>query len=379
LLAIGLWLLLDKNPLCFVVFWAMIFTRLELLIVLAFVLVYCFFQKTFSYKVILCWCVIGATPFIIFALYFWGTLIPNTVIAKQQLYLISYFEIIWRLVDSLLPDFPYYAFEFEEYGMVVYQFIYLVALVALIVYFIFHGIRTKPGDKTKGMFYLLLVSGAVIVGAYAWRKVLLFGWYIPLYVIPISFGLYGIVFLSKKPTRWILIVALIPGILSLLGNFSQTLLSVAMNDPSLYPNFMEGSRVRKYIQLGETLYQKYPGATLMTSEIGGLGYGYQGYIFDGAGLVSPQALQFHPMKVPEERNNGLLGSIPVDFIELVDPDIIVSYDVFVEAFLQSELGDQYIRIREPIFLDDDLERSQSRQIWDSSNLNVFIRKDLKQP
>lgn len=374
LLVTGLLLLLSKNPWCFVAFWGMVFTRLEFLIVLPLVLVYCSFQKAFSYKVILRWCVISATPFVVFALYFWGTLVPNTVIAKQQVYSLSYLDVTLLLTNSLLPDFSYYAWELK--AQPVYKFTCLMVLAVLIVYFIFSEIRTKPNDKNKGMFYLLLASGVAIMGAYALRKVLIFEWYIPLYVTPISFGLYGIVFLNKKLTRWVLIVAMTPWILSVLGNFSQTLLSVAMNDTSLYPNFSTGARVRKYIQLGEILYRKYPGATLMTSEIGGLGYSYPGYIFDGVGLISPQALQFHPMKVPEERSSGYLGSIPVNFVKLVKPDIIVSYDIFIQAFLRSELANQYVRIREPVFLDDDLQRSQSKQIWGSSNLYVFIRKDL---
>jgi len=376
LLVIGLLLLFRENPICFAVFGGMVFTRLEFVVLLLAVLVYCFYRNTFSFKAILSWLLLGTAPFVAFALVYWGTIIPNTVIAKAQVYSLSLIEVAVSLINSLFPSFWFYSWGFRVAS--IYKFAYTIVLVILVIHFIVSiEIRKTSANKDRVLSYLLLVSGVAIICAYFLRKVLIFRWYVPLYTIPILFALYRIIFLDKnKLAQGILLVAVTPWLFSLLGSFSQVMLSAFLNDPYLYPNFVAGARVRKYLQIGEHLYKQYPDAALLTSEIGGLGYSFPGYIIDGAGLVSPQALQFHPMKFPEDRDAGNLGAIPIDFIEIVTPEIIVSYDVFIRTFLRSDYNGEYIRIKEPILLDDDLESSQYKEIWGSRNMNIFIRKDI---
>jgi hypothetical protein len=82
------------------------------------------------------------------------------------------------------------------------------------------------------------------------------------------------------------------------------------------------------------------------------------------------------MKVPEERANGLIGAIPVKFIQQTNPEIVVSYDIFIESFSKSDLASRYVLIREPIFLEDDLLRKNYPEPWVGKNLNIFIRKDI---
>ena len=114
----------------------------------------------------------------------------------------------------------------------------------------------------------------------------------------------------------------------------------------------------------------------MSSEIGGLGYTFKGHIVDAAGLTSPEALRFHPMKIPEERSGGEIGAIPVGFVEEVRPDVIVSYDIFIEAFLRSNIRFDYVRIKKPLFLQDDMAFYSPATFWSSYNLNIFYLKDF---
>ena len=65
----------------------------------------------------------------------------------------------------------------------------------------------------------------------------------------------------------------------------------------------------------------------------------------------------------------------MEFIATTQPDLIVSYDVFIEAFLQSEVVKQYARARCPLFLDDDMARLPGAVFWESRYLNVFARKN----
>ena len=373
LLAAGSLLWLDQKPLCFLIFWGMAFTRLEYAIVLILVMGYGSIQKRFSVATILRYSALGATPFILFALYFWGTLIPNTTVAKQKVYALTARQSAVSLANTILPDLAFHRWEFHLPPTD--KLIYLLVLATMIILFIVYTHRQKPThDRT--IFYLFLMAGIAVIGAYGWRKLLVFNWYVPLYTVLIGVALYRLVFLTATRARWLLLIAMLPYFFLTAVYFSETISAVATDDPSFYPNFAPGARVRKYIELGRTLKRQYPSATLLSSEIGGLGYGFAGYIFDGAGLISPAAISFHPMKIPEERSSGYLGAIPPEFVRLVNPDIIVSYDIFIEAFLRSDVADHYVRYQEPIFLEEDLQRSPSKNIWGSKILYVFVKKGL---
>jgi hypothetical protein len=117
----------------------------------------------------------------------------------------------------------------------------------------------------------------------------------------------------------------------------------------------------------------------MSSEIGGLGYTFEGRVIDGVGLISPQALEHHPMRVPEQRSYGFIGAIPAGFVEESSPELIVALDIFVEELLRSEVASSYAVIREPVYIDEDLRFAPSPVVWWSRNLNILIRKDLLPP
>jgi len=190
--------------------------------------------------------------------------------------------------------------------------------------------------------------------------------------VPIVIGLICLYCPRLSPSSVLFVLLLsIPFNLNLI----QTTIAAA-GHPYLYTGFETGARVRNYLEVGSNLYADYPNATLMTSEIGGLGYSFKGYIVDAAGLASPNAMRFHPMDVPEERSSGDLGAIPVGFIEEIRPDLIISYDIFIESFLRSNAIDDYIHIKKPLFLHQDLAEYGSDSFWSSYYLNVFYQKDF---
>ena len=124
------------------------------------------------------------------------------------------------------------------------------------------------------------------------------------------------------------------------------------------------------------MYEDYPDAVLMSSEICGLGYGFDGYIIDAAGLASPAALNYHPLSVPEQRSSGVHGSIPLRLIQDYSPDIIVSYDIFIEEFLLSEEQKVYSHWRCPLFIEEDIHLRDIKTFWSSEYLNIFLNKNL---
>lgn len=369
LLFAGLLLWGKGYPAAFALFGAMLFTRLELSLCFGLILAYSLLKKSFAYRKILFWSLAGLLPFIIFALYFWGTLIPNTIIAKQQIYSLSYLDALSVVINLFLP--PFFSWQISPIVKVAYVAIWLIFLAHFILS---TEIRVRTLGQERFVAYILLLAGIGVMFAYSWRKVLVFGWYVPLYVVPAGIALQQIICLNNRRPRWFMMIISLPWFLAILGQPAQ-ILAAATHNPALYPNFDSGARVRKYLQIGAILYEQYPNATVMTAEIGGLGYEFEGYLLDGAGLISPAALPFHPLKIPEERS-GQLGAIPVGFIALMDPDIIVAYDGFVEAFVRSEIAGRYVRVTEPVFLEGDLQLSTTKEVWGNQELYIFFKPNL---
>jgi hypothetical protein len=111
----------------------------------------------------------------------------------------------------------------------------------------------------------------------------------------------------------------------------------------------------------------------MTSEIGGLGWGFHGKILDGVGLASPEAIRYHPMRVPDERSSGLWGEIPAGFVRDSHPDLIVSYDMFAESALPAALSLGYADYSYPQFVRED--RAKAKNLWMARWMHVLVASD----
>ena len=194
-------------------------------------------------------------------------------------------------------------------------------------------------------------------------------------MLPISIAYFSYSYLIDHPKSIIIKLPLL--ILFLLSTISilTTLYSIFYK-PNVFALFESGSRVKMYLVVGKIINEDYPDAKLLTPEIGGLGYSFTGKIFDAMGLASSDALSFHPMKVPQQRSNGGLALIPPDYVRFIKPDIIVSYDIFAEALLQDDVSAQYNIITLPAYLPEDAIYSESKTIFGSKYLRIYIQKSL---
>ena len=186
----------------------------------------------------------------------------------------------------------------SKWGKVVYP------VLGLAWWFYSRDRRARPAG------ILLAAFGASLGLAYVARKTFIFAWYLPLVWVPLAVGV--LLWSNRKRTGpAVLSVGLTAAMLVPLFGSDLSVLPVAMREPpGNIAGFEESARVHEYRRIGAALYQQCPTGTLMTSEIGGLGWGFRGTILDGAGLGSPEAIRYHPMRVPEERSNGSLGEIP---------------------------------------------------------------------
>jgi hypothetical protein len=248
---------------------------------------------------------LGALPYVVYDYYFFGTLLPNTIKAKAVVYSLSYGATLLTILGRLIDDLPLSSacsirVSYET------AFAYVLFLLGLVCahvgIFTFRETKFLVGNGNKRSYVsgLIMLWGVCVLGAYVATKTHIFPWYEPLYEVPVLLVI-GITILGIRSRFALLglVVFAIPMLGQMLG-LSQVISAASVN-PACYQDFESGARVRHYVQIGNWLYDQYPHATLMTSEIGGLGYGFKGHMVDGAGLISPDALQYHPMSVPKCR------------------------------------------------------------------------------
>jgi hypothetical protein len=358
LLGFGAWLYYRGNALAFLFLAAAPFFRMEMWA--AFIL---FAAGAVIFKQVklissLVFSALGALPFFTYNMYFFGTNVPNTIGAKSVIYDLT-------AIDTLLKEW----FSFLQ-GNVAGKYISVFLVVVFVVLVAITVVR-KFAEANN---YLLMAFGVGIAIAYVFKKILVFHWYVPIYTLPVLLGCFiWIVRERRVAFSAVLLLLLLPYMFL----FAQAVFASVTGEFQVYKNFKPGSRVQQYLQVSQWLNKKYPNAVLMTSEIGGLGYGFEGKILDGCGLISPEAIKYHPMKVPEQRTSSLIGAIPLKYAEQKKPELLVSLESFCEEFSHSKFAhEKYYKIQLPVFTARDLRLSPDSTIWGSNFLLVYIRKDI---
>jgi hypothetical protein len=368
--------LLDNRPYSLLLFSLLPFFRPELAVLSLLATGYAIFVQRASLKRLLL-LLLGALPMILFNLIFFGTLIPNTIHAKSLVYTLGYGETIAQFLARMIDDVFLLRLLnlFPSTHQLIYVFLFLILLSGILAIYLLQqawkGLHQMIW-QVDPFFLILLLWSIGLIGAYSVMRTKLFTWYEPLYLIPAWLGVcIALSSFQSKLSGWVAIPLIVSQGIGIL----EIILAIVVN-PVIYQDFGETARVRRYLTVGQELYACYPQARLMTSEIGALGYAFHGYIYDGMDLASPSALSFHPMPIPDQRQSGSIGAIPVEFIQQEQPDIILSYDVFIESFLRSQIIGQYALYPIAILNENDQQLSGIQDVWGSKNLNIFINKDF---
>lgn len=305
-----------------------------------------------------------AIPFcvlVILTLAFWGTLIPNTVRAKQVVYDLSK-SLVFRMVFFHI---------FPERILAKISPFYII--VSAIVIFLVAALSRIPWSKLlhewRGRWIISVGAGGILIAAaYVMKDVFVHGWYAPLFVVPILF-FFAVTaschFLQKAVFAFLLITPFLTFMDYIAG---------AVYTP-YYLNRGMGARVQRYLDVGEALRDVYPDARLMSSEIGALGYSFEGYVLDGLGLITPEALDHHPLEVGTQRSHGAMGEIPLNYVKEAEPGIIVTYPILAEEFGDPYIKDNYQKISVPAFSTRFQKRTREKSIYGSDHLDIYIRED----
>jgi len=225
-----------------------------------------------------------------------------------------------------------------------------------------------------------LLFGTMLFGLYLARHSYIFSWYVPLFMFTMLFCYFWIASLHN---RWIRLTV---ATLSLFLSFLPTVIAVheaqgvLSNQPQTYQDYIMGLRVQQYIRVAQSLAERYPHATLMAPEIGGIGWGFDGQIIDAVGLVSPEVLRYHPMPFPEQRAHGGLGAIPPQAVSDLKPDLIVTLDLFSQALQKAiadgQLPDYLLQESYPAITSNDPADLQRSDDTGLGMIRVFVRRDL---
>lgn len=288
---------------------------------------------------------------LLFDQHYFAVIIPNTVIAKGRVYHVAWAEFF---STSLLMHRPE-----------------LVALLLASGLLVHHALRNgvPPWERANALFPLLLLM------LYWLTRTLLFEWYLPIILVPLAVSSV----LLPAPRRRLCVAVLL---LTALRPFPMRSVLEAygllVGNDTMYRDYLPGARVRQYTRIGADLWHLFPTATLMTSEIGGLGWAFRGKVIDAAGLVSPECLTYHPMKVPEERANGTVGAIPPQAVRDLQPMLVVSMETFSEAFRRDLASGRMPGYRlfktYPVINEADSARSGIGELWNAQFTQVYVRQ-----
>ncbi|MBN2537067.1 hypothetical protein JXB37_02180, partial [candidate division WOR-3 bacterium] len=235
------------------------------------------------------------------------------------------------------------------------------------------GSTTEDGRRLTFACLLPAAGLVLMVAFYAVSNPLMFPWYYPALVLLLyalaaagSAGLVG----SRQPAAraaGVTAVALLL-VLSAHGPAARLFSGRPVTDVAVASDPVR-ARVLAYRAAADWLNENLPPGTEVTaSEVGSLGYYYDGPVFDCCGLVSPAAVRFQPGEA-DERSHPTQGVIPRRMVFELRPDVIVTMPVFARRSLygQDWFWESYVGVEQfPL----------PARLWGSATVDVLVRSDL---
>jgi hypothetical protein len=302
-----------------------------------------------------------AVPLIAFQLIFFGTLWPHTAQAKAIVYQINPQEFVRLLL---------YASFGEEVTKQIIPLVVMSLVVASLM--VVAGASRITLPRATGWLYVVAPALMIII-AYAANKVVVFPWYPALFLVPLHLALLALATGSGLRVACLSLLALVPVVAE------GALFSLGLVDAHRAPNFQSGTRASHLLEIGDALEHQYPGASLVAPEIGALGFSFKGDIIDGVGLVTPRALNFHPMNVPDQRSAGFLGAVPARLVVETKPTLIVGLETLMEELLRSDVMSEYRRYNLSPIASRDRSDSSKDKVWGSSAIVLLVRNTAPEP
>ncbi len=284
-------------------------------------------------------------PWLLFALLYFGNFIPQSILAKSEVYRVPQFMAFRAFLVQLRTLFPFSLPPLRDPEPLFRQLWQALLPVVLCGLGLLVALRRAPRAWVIGAY------AALFIAFYSVGNPLWLGWYeIPLMPLYQALVLTAVVWSAAPAAR------LLPGaaggnapLARALAAHSLAFAAVAiMTLPHLSrlnvlpwethqrglfvlnPAFNK-RREEDYILLANMLQPAAQNHRLVAiPEIGAFGYDYPGKLFDTSGLISPQVQKYFPIPadIPVE-----IYSIPRQMIFDLKPDVFVSFDSFMQVTL----------------------------------------------
>jgi len=285
--------------------------RLECLALYILIIIYSYFRKKYALKQF----ILYSLPLIclwLFDFYNYNTIIPFAAHAKTLVYGYPFMQSLHNMITM---GHGYLGIFFVS----AYLCLFLVELYYLMTS------RFSIADK-----HIFLVFTFILFLAWSVSRSVFFPWYFCLFSTPFAIYFY-LDFRLKKTIVYDFIFYM--QLIVLVGCFILPM-EYIFNDASRL-------RVSTYLKIGSALNYSDIKGSLVTSEIGAIGFGFRGNVYDALGLTDQNALKYHPMTVPYDRPDYGVGAIPIQYVKYRDPQFIVTMPVFSDALRRSNILKNY--------------------------------------
>lgn len=283
-------------------------------------------------------------PWLIFTLIYFGTPIPQSVLAKSVVYRLPPFIAVRAFLVQLRTIFPFSFPPVAESPSIGEQFLQAALPLALCGVGLYFLARRHPRAWGFGL-YLVLFTAFFSVGNPLWL-----GWYeTPLMSHYWLLMLAVVAYMPGVRPLWRLPLALAFTLLLVLPQLSRINLlpwETPRNPPFVLNPTFNKRREADY-QLIASMLRPYAAENRLAAipEIGAFGYVYTGPVFDTTGLTSPAAVGPKYFPIPPEIPIEIYSvpkAMPLDF----QWDLFVSFDSFIQATIPLDDAD-FLRVYRP--------------------------------
>jgi hypothetical protein len=294
--------------------------------------------------------------------YYSGSFLPHSIVAKELVYQVMPADFLDVLRNNIAGT--------PKYSFGIFPQLALGSLGVVLVVECVGRLRRRTDVTADPVSVLVGISGYSIGLLYLVKHVLLFPWYLPMIFVPVVFwALSGGLKLESIHK------VAVAGIISWPFLKAVVFSIAAIWLPWEYPDLMRSARARQYLRVGDALNRSCPECTVLAPEIGAIGYRFKGKIIDACGLISPEALKYHPIPVPEGRLSSADGAVPHGLVEKLEPEVMVSLDRFMRDLGNRAILEKYHVFTISPFLEDDMKYIPGRHIWGSRHLLILLHRE----
>jgi hypothetical protein len=308
---------------------------------------------------------------LVFALGYFGTVIPESIIAKARpLYPLPRGSGLAQMIQQITEwTFGRQFWKLRTIKPVLAVFLVSVAMGPIVV-------ARLPRRLPAWIIPLLLV---LFVGFYSAANAKVLSWYLPVvYSVWILLACAGGQPLVRGFLgRWIPHLAEKHGLELAAGYMVLAFLLACGVGDGVRATLRNGLiveaspvrlRIEGYARAAFWMNEHFSkNETVAAPEIGALGFYWKGRVLDACGLVSPEALPFLPVPA-DERDSPLDGPISRELVEALRPEVVVTLNVFAKrSLLASPRFDAEYELvhREPL----------PHAIWASPDVLIYHRRE----